>query len=78
MKADAAAQSISRWIRGRTRYSTHISQRLTGQPGGSLRKFLFGSFEERQGHCQYYSSASTILLRASGHQARPVLRLCLR
>ena len=73
MKPSMAGQSISRWIRRRTRYSTHDLPAPTEQPGGSLRTFLFGTPAERQGHCQFYSSASTILMRASGHQARPVL-----
>lgn len=73
LDATAAAGSIGDWLRRRTQYSiSNLPTPLPG-PGGHLRAFLWGNADQRQGHCQYYSTATVTLMRLSGHQARPVL-----
>jgi transglutaminase-like putative cysteine protease len=52
----------------RSRYTYTLS--LTGKPGGDpLARFLF---ETRAGHCEYFASAMTIMLRSLGIPAREV------
>jgi protein-glutamine gamma-glutamyltransferase len=52
----------------RTRYTYTLN--LTGKPGGDpLAHFLF---ETHAGHCEYFASAMTILLRTQGIAAREV------
>lgn len=67
--ADAATPhdkvlAVMRWLRSNTRYS------LVGghDPSDPLSDFLF---RRKEGHCEYYSTAMAVLLRAAGVAARP-------
>ena len=70
-----ASTDIARWLveeRG-CRYAISDLPQPRGERAGSLLTFLFGPEEQRIGHCQYFASATTLLLRASGHHARCVV-----
>ncbi|TVR48927.1 MAG: transglutaminase domain-containing protein, partial [Planctomycetota bacterium] len=73
MSAPVAASSIRDWLHARCDYALHdLADPLPGR-AGDLRAFLFGNERQRRGHCQYFTTASVVLMRASGHPARPVL-----
>ncbi len=63
----AAAQAIAGFFDGRFAYSLALSQR-TGTPR-SLSQFLL---EDRRGHCEYFATATVLLLRHAGIPARYV------
>ena len=71
---EAAAAAITAVLGARCTYA------LTGLPepapgvGGALQQFLFAPEAAlRRGHCQYFASAATLLLRRAGHPARVVI-----
>jgi len=61
----AAAQAIAGFFAARFAYSLALSQR-TGTPR-SLSQFLI---EDRRGHCEYFATATVLLLRHAGIPAR--------
>jgi protein-glutamine gamma-glutamyltransferase len=66
---DAAGKvsAVRRFFRERFRYSLYLGDR----PGGkSLSDFLL---ESRSGHCEYFATATTLLLRSLGVPARYVV-----
>jgi hypothetical protein len=72
MDPAAAAQDITRFLAKHCRYADKdLPSGWTGQ--GNFLLFLLGKEDERRGHCQYFASAGTILLRLSGHRARVVV-----
>ncbi|TVR07918.1 MAG: transglutaminase domain-containing protein [Planctomycetota bacterium] len=72
LSPEQAARSIHNWLRLRATYELHdLPQSMAGD-AGDLRGFLFGSEEQRRGHCVHFTTATVLLLRASGHPARPV------
>jgi protein-glutamine gamma-glutamyltransferase len=61
-----------------TYFLTHFEYALESAPdagGGEARRQALGRFlfESRKGHCEYYATASTLLLRAGGVPARYVI-----
>jgi len=73
MNPEDAANAIAKVLRERCTYATeHLPAPAPGT-AGSLRRFLFGDSADRRGHCQYFASAATILLRRAGHPARFVV-----
>ncbi len=72
LPAQEAAHAICNWIHSRASYSLENLPKSGGHPANTMLTFLFGTDEERHGHCQYFSTACTLLLRMSGFAARPV------
>jgi hypothetical protein len=68
-----AAAAICRYLAERCEYRTQNLPPPQRASGGALRTFLFGTESERIGHCQYFATAATVLLRRAGHQARCVI-----
>jgi len=65
--ASDAVAAVRRYFRDRFRYSLYLGDR----PGGkSLGDFLLKS---RAGHCEYFATATTLLLRSLGVPARYVV-----
>ena len=63
---ETTAQNIQAWM------DEHLNYGLEAQPDQAddpLADFLFAS---QRGHCEYFATAATVLLRASGHPARIV------
>ncbi len=70
---ERAALLIKIFLQGRCHYDLENLPPPAPGPGGVLKSFLFGNdFEERRGHCQYFSTAAVLLLRRAGHIARCV------
>lgn len=69
----AAAAAIQDFLRTRCQYRLTDLPQPADTPAASLLAFLTGSVSERVGHCQHFSTATTCLLRAAGHAARPVI-----
>lgn len=61
-----SAALIERWLAENTRYSFAPRDADVEAP---LSAFLF---ETRAGHCEYFATATAVLLRAAGHPARVV------
>ncbi len=57
-------RAVMRYLRSNYSYTTAGGH----DPDNPLRDFLF---DRKEGHCEYFSSAMTILLRAAGVPARP-------
>lgn len=73
MDPAAAAQDIARLLAKHCRYADKdLPLDVTGK-GNFLLFLLSQKDDERRGHCQYFASAGTILLRLSGHRARVVV-----
>lgn len=72
LPGDRAAAAIADRLARRCRYDLANLPTPPAVAGGALRLFLFGSEEERRGHCQYFTTATVLLLRRAGHQARCV------
>ncbi|MCK6488059.1 MAG: transglutaminase-like domain-containing protein [Planctomycetes bacterium] len=69
----AAAGAVAR-LRERCQYDLSDLPVPQAGPGGALRTFLLDPDpERRRGHCQYFATATTVLLRLSGHAARCVV-----
>lgn len=68
-----AANAIATWLGERCRYQITDLPVPDGGRADSLLQFMFGSPEQRVGHCQYFATATTLLLRAAGHPARCVV-----
>ena len=74
MPSGQAAVAIARWLSERClyRFNTPAENNFNRQ----LWSFVFADDAAlRQGNCQHFASATTFLLRASGHLARPVVGL---
>lgn len=72
MPVEQAAESVARRLAARCRYGLTDLPTPPAVAGGALRLFLFGNDEQRRGHCQYFTTATVLLLRRAGHQARCV------
>ncbi len=74
LEAEDAATSIVAFLRRRCAYALNdLPQQLDPRPGGALLTFLLDPQpRRRRGHCQYFASALTLLLRAAGKPARCV------
>ena len=69
-----AALAISTWLGDRCIYRADAPS--SGSIAEDLWNFCFAAGSaERMGNCQHFASAATLLLRASGHAARPVVGL---
>lgn len=62
-----AVSAVRRFFGERFRYSLYLGDRAGGK---SLRDFLL---ESRSGHCEYFATATTLLLRSLGVPARYVV-----
>lgn len=62
-----AVSAVRRFFGERFRYSLYLGNRLGGK---SLSNFLL---ESRSGHCEYFATATTLLLRSLGVPARYVV-----
>lgn len=71
-KPEAAAAAICDLLQGRCTYDINNLPSPAAGSAGTLRTFLFGRPDQRRGHCQYFASAATVLLRRAGHSARCV------
>lgn len=72
MGAERAAAAVAQRLASRCRYDLANLPTPPAVAGGALRLFLFGNDQERRGHCQYFATASVLMLRRAGHQARCV------
>ena len=72
LSADQAAKQIQLYLQRQCRYQTKDLPQVAPIPGACMSVFLFGTRDQRIGHCQYFSSAATLLLRSCGHVTRPV------
>ncbi|MFW5752596.1 MAG: transglutaminase-like domain-containing protein [Planctomycetota bacterium] len=74
LDAEAAATSIVAFLRRRCSYALNdLPQQVDPRPGGALLTFLLDPQpQRRRGHCQYFASALTLLLRAADKPARCV------
>ena len=72
LRPNQAAQQIFLYLQGRCRYKTKDLPIVDAQPSECMNAFLFGEREERIGHCQYFATAATLLMRSCGHATRPV------
>ncbi|MCC7373655.1 MAG: transglutaminase domain-containing protein [Verrucomicrobiales bacterium] len=64
-----AMERVDRFFRTQFKYSLELVQGTTGDPRATtpLAKFLLG---HRTGHCEYFATAATLMLRAAGIPAR--------
>jgi hypothetical protein len=64
-----AMERIDRFFRTQFKYSLELIQGTTGDPRATtpLGRFLLG---HRTGHCEYFATAATLMLRAAGVPAR--------
>lgn len=64
-----AMERIDRWFRTQFKYSLELVEGTTGDARATtpLGRFLLG---HRTGHCEYFATAATLLLRATGVPAR--------
>ena len=69
---EQAAEAVAKRLRERCRYGTEGLPKPPPVPGAALRLFLFGDTAQRRGHCQYFATATALLLRRAGHPARCV------
>ena len=67
-----AAKQIQLYLQRQCRYQTKNLPQVEPSPAACMSVFLFGSREQRVGHCQYFASAAAFLLRSCGHATRPV------
>ncbi|MFM2090060.1 MAG: hypothetical protein RLZZ127_549 [Planctomycetota bacterium] len=68
-----AAAAIALRLADRCTYATDDLPESGAAAADGLRRFLFGDEGERRGHCQYFSTATAVLLRRAGHPARCVV-----
>ena len=70
----AAAAAITARLAERCSYERDDLPTPAAVTGGALRTFLADpDARQRRGHCQYFASAATLLLRRAGHAARVVV-----
>ncbi len=72
LSPDQTAQQIRLYLHRRCKYSTKDLPIPENKEASCIELFLFGDRNQRIGHCQYFSSAATLLMRACGHLSRPV------
>ena len=74
LAAEDAAEAVAIRLAARCTYAlTGLPEPAAG-PAGALRRFLFDpELALRRGHCQYFATAATLLLRRAGHPARVVI-----
>lgn len=71
---DAKAMVVVKWLSERCAYDRENLPRVGPAPGAQMTTFLFDAdLRRRRGHCQYFSSAACVLLRALGVPARVVV-----
>ncbi len=68
MTAEQAVSTVYRFFQDNFRYSLNQNQRYPR--GKYLNRFLF---ENRRGHCEYFATATALLLRAAGIPTRYVV-----
>lgn len=71
LSAVDAAQAVGEYLQDRCRYDLENLPRPAPQAAGILATFLFSDDpNERRGHCQYFATATALMLRMMGHPSR--------
>lgn len=72
LDSEQTAAAIITYLHQRCSYQINKLPVPENRPLSSIQHFLFGPQQDRIGHCQYFATAATLLLRSCKIPARPV------